>query len=314
MPSVRLVWQLPVAILSYLFFKATRFCLRRLVKLHYRFHARRAQQWQVFSEEFLSRPLVLPVIMVEGPRWNTHALIAQTGPFRVGREIRIHLPLANRPAKSWTIVVYRFPGQRTVAAVGSPDVSSDEPWLTIPLTPGRYILVLRYYQWSDDVRLPEVWVDGSQAVDAAPIPPDANEFYCRLAARRSLFYRLLHDYVYVMLRYKDRLPRRWVEKEFLPVGNPETQFLYGALPRGKRLRIEVPPWVHANCDVYLTLYDRASFPVVWNEVAELEYETPRVVQDSMFLLRILSRTATDAVSVEQRVDAIRCTTSSGLND
>lgn len=282
----RLLWQLPMAIGSYLFFKATRFYLRRIVALHFRQHAHQARDWQIFSKEFFDRRLVLPVIMVEGPRWNTHAVIARTGPFDVQRSIRINFPTAARPAGAWTIVVYRFRDHRTVAAIGWADVSSTDAWLSFPLDRGRYSLVLRYYDWSNDVELPEVWVDDARSVGSVPVPPDANEFYRDLRTRENLLYRWLHYYVYVMLLYKDYLPRRLVEKEFLPVGNPETQFLYGALPRGKGLSISLQePLLAAR--VYLTLYDRASFPVWWSELDRAENEISPAIEDRMFLLRVL---------------------------
>ncbi len=301
MPVLRLAWQVPLAIGSYLFFKAARFCLRRMASLHYAVLSRQAKNWRIFSEEFLDEWLVLPVVMVEGPRWNTHALIARAGPLKVERTIAIHLPTAFRAANAWTMVVYRFPSHRTVASFASCDTYSEEQWSSLTLEPGRYALVLRYYGWSNNATLPEVRVDRAQAVASTPVPPDANDFYHRLAQRQSLFFRLLHYYVYVLLQYKDFLPRHFVEREFLPVGNPKTQFAYGIVPRGKRLTVMLDASLLAVCDVYLTLYDRASLPVQWNQLTEPEHATRPLGQDCMFLIRVHPKTSTKDAVLENGV-------------
>lgn len=298
MTAVRLAWQVPLAIGSYLFFKVTRFILRRLATLHFAVLRRDAKCWQIFSEEFLGRPLVLPAVMVEGPRWNTHALIVRAGPLKVERSIEIHLPTAFRSASSWTVVVYRFPGHRTVESIGSVDVSPDDEWCSLAVEPGRYALVLRYYDWNAAAALPEVRVDGRAALASIPVPADANEFYHRLRQRRNLFYRMLHYYVYVLLEHGDRLPHRLVEKEYLPVGNPQTRFAYGIVPRGRRLVVAADSTLLAAGDIYLTLYDRASFPVEWDRLVEPEHSTGPFDQDCMYLVRVIFQSPPESGALE----------------
>lgn len=68
----------------------------------------------------------------------------------------------------------------------------------IALPPGRCVLALRYYA-------------------AAEYRGEINAFYGTLARRGNGFYRLLNYYCYPMLRWRDKLPAAWVERQFLPV-------------------------------------------------------------------------------------------------
>jgi hypothetical protein len=51
----------------------------------------------------------------------------------------------------------------------------------------------------------------------------------------------MHQYVYPMLVLRRHLPAAFVHAEFLPVGNPETRYVYGACRAGHRLRVRPFP-------------------------------------------------------------------------
>jgi hypothetical protein len=114
-----------------------------------------------------------------------------------------------------------------------------------------------------------------------------NEFYSRLASRSGLFYRCLHYYVYILVKYAWLFPQRLVEREFLPVGNPDTQFYYGVVPARQTLHLELGAAALATHEVYLTVYDLASFPTSWCRIAEPACSTDASPKDRLYLVRIL---------------------------
>ena len=94
------------------------------------------------------------------------------------------------------------------------------------------MLGLRYYRWTEHVELPAIQGDGNDLVAAKVVPRDINNFYSDLINRRNLFYYALHFYVYTMLRFRRMLPSGFVERQYAPVGNPETKYLYGTVQAG----------------------------------------------------------------------------------
>ncbi len=278
--------ELPLAGLSFAFYRGARFVLRRVYNLYFVLFKARATRWRVTGASLLQNPLALPVIMTTGPRWNTPAITASVGPLAVRESLAIYVRLAQKSADAWTIVVYSFPDHRTVATLNPPAEPLPSDWQTIVLPPGRYTLILRYYHWHATVELPAVTVDGAASVPVCLVPADNNAFLRQLAGRCNLFYLGLHAYVYPMLRLRRWLPSGFVQREFLPVGNPETAFLYGALPRGRALECRFDDTLWAGHDVYLTCYNRCSFPVLWYHLTEQQHTTPPAPDDGFYLFRL----------------------------
>lgn len=251
--------KIALALLSFAFFRVTRGVLRAVQSLYFRAAKAEAARWRTLSAEALRRPLAMPIVMTTGPRWNPHAIIASAGPFRAHGRIEIDAAAAASSAGAWTVVVHEFPSYRTVAFRGSSAVGQGP----ISLPPGRYALALRYYRWSGQPVLPQVTVDGRAQIAARAIDAATNGFYATLAFRKSWFYTCLHYYILVMLEWRGRLPESFVKGEFLPVGNPETEFRFGLLGPGKAPPIDGLNGMPNSGDVYVTVYDRASFPVDW---------------------------------------------------
>src|SRR5437870_5454612 len=109
----------PLSFASFIFYRSMRFVMRRLIVLNSRLNHRRAHQWHVLSAETLAMPLALPALMTSGPRWNPHAILAGAGPFEVKQSVSVDLEPLMASAKSWTLVFYTFPAQRTVAHIGT---------------------------------------------------------------------------------------------------------------------------------------------------------------------------------------------------
>jgi hypothetical protein len=230
--------------------------------------------------------LALPVIMTEGPRWNTHALIGRIGPLIVQHSLEVQTSLADASAHAWSIVVYSFPNHQTVASLQRGDGPAGADGASLSLSKGRYCLILRYYEPLPAAKLPAVTVDGRPHVPSLSVPQNTNEFYRSLSSRRSLFYVILHYHAFVMLKYRRWLPRSLVERMYLPVGNPETHFRYGALAKSDGLRVSIAKDCLDAYDVYVTVYDLASFPLFWERLDGGRCEQTPFGQRCTFLIRL----------------------------
>ena len=82
-----------------------------------------------------------------------------------------------------------------------------------------------------------------------------------------------------------------MEGEYLPAGNPQTTFRYGSVRTGTRLAIDLDPRLWQTSDVYLTVYNRASFPVLSEQLTGPGHETAAVQADGTYLVRVHARTA-----------------------
>ena len=280
--KLSLLWEAPLAILSFLFYKLMKFVIGNLYTIYLFFNQEKSRQWRILSAETLDSAMSLPVLMTKGPRWNTHAIIGTLGPFSVNSYISLERELADMSAKSWFAVVYSFPDYQTIA-----NISSDSD-LSAPLSlkPGKYTLGLRYYNYSDKVVFPAVTADGVQIVNTQECPGDVNNFYHSLIKRESWFYRFLHYYIFTLLQWQKFLPKSLVRREYLPVGAPDTNFFYGALSEGEILQMEISPAVLRDYEIYITLYNRASFPLSWWQQKEEIYKTKAMPSNGFYLLRV----------------------------
>jgi len=253
-----------LGVFSFGFYHVNRFLLRALQWLNARATAKKTPEWRILNGELLQHPLALPIVMTTGPRWNPHALVASVGPLSVQRELRVDACAADSSAQVWTTVVNSFRGLRTVASLGVGSGRSDR----LELPPGRYTVILRYYEWAAAPRLPAIDVDGKEVVRAAAIPPSTNEFYKDLKQRDSRYYLWLHYYISVILRHEKRPPASFVRGQYLPVGNPETEFIYGPMKPGERLDLKPLEPLLNDSRVYVTIYNLASFPLFWCRVGK----------------------------------------------
>lgn len=272
-----LLWEIPLAALSLLFYRIMGGIFSRL----YRWSLSRKSEaelcWRVFGADTLENvPLALPVIMTTGPRWNTHAVIGTIGPFRVSQSLELDLHRIQQSAQSWVAVVYAFPSFETVQSLDShrfrQAVSEAEPWVTLDLPPGRYTLGVRYYDRAETITYPSVRLDGDRLLQPFLADPQTNDFYDQLKDYpHKGFYLALHYYSYILLKYRHHLSSAWVQREYLPVGAPDTQFFYGGLNRGQTLAVQLEPLALEQFDFYLTLYDWSSFPMGWQRITSPDY-------------------------------------------
>ncbi len=284
--KAELLWEIPLAFLSFIFFKVMKFVVGSL----YNFRLSRAKEqnleWRPLSTETLTTPITLPFWMTFGPRLNTHAIIATVGPFDVEKSLELSIKAANESAKSWTIVIYKFPDYQTVARIGSDNVNSASQWESIQLQRGKYLLGLRYYGWPEKVELPAVKTDGIEIIAAKNIPGDINNFYYDLRTRTNWFYLCLHYYIFVLLKFRKWLPQSFVGKEFLPVGDPALVYYYGAIKKGESLKVKLKAELFASYEVYLTVYDRSSFVSFFEQIETQNYLTEPLEHNGFYLFRV----------------------------
>lgn len=285
MKTIALLWRLPLAALSMIFYKTAGALFRSAMRRYNKKHPEAARRWRVLSGETLKMPIALPAVMTTGPRWNTHAIVATAGPLRVAQSLEIGPAQALQSAKSWSVVVCTFPEMKTVTHVGSASVDSQGNPPRLTLAPGNYWLALRYYHWTKNPELPSVRVDEADVVPVAPVSPLANDFYRELPSRANFVYRAMHYHMWVLLRNRGLVSSAFIERQYLPLGNPDTEFYFGCTNRKESIRINVRPEAFSGYDVFLTVYSLASLPVLSSQItAEQEIITPAIT--CTYLIRV----------------------------
>ena len=286
MQNVSLLWQIPLSVCSWLFFHVVKFILGRLYTYSQARAGGDALQWKTLSRESIAPPLALPIVATKGPRWNTHAVVITVGPVDVKSHLSFRVATASASASSWSIVLYGNPRWETVATIESFDVPGGKEWRELRLAPGKYSINTRYYGLSDPAFAPEVEADGAAAITRLRVPPGTNDFYRDLLARNTPLYAALHYYVFHMLRLRKWLAPAFVFREFLPVGDPGNVFRFGCIRAGQVLEVECHEILFENYDVYLTIYNRSSFPVAWCQLRELSFRGQPAPADGFYLFRV----------------------------
>lgn len=275
--------KVPLVCSSFIFFRVVRKLLLRLRNARDRGHE--SLRWRTLSEA-LDQPLALPYVMVTGPRWNPHALIASVGPFQLTQRLRIRVDTARRAAQMWTLVIYSTADSRTITAIDSSVVADSDVWYEHTIPPGRYTGILRYYEWSAMPMLPALEIDDQQRVPERAVSTHENDYLTRIRDKHGMFYAGLHYYMVEVLRLRYYLPEAFIRREYLPVGNPETAFYHGYLQRGQCVEITSSQGIPNGYRLYLTIYNRSSFPVFWSTVESLPYRTSPAENTGSYLLRL----------------------------
>ncbi len=279
----------PATLLSFCFYQLTRWVAQILAARHLRRKPEQAAGWQMFSKAFIEQPGALPFILTSGPRWNPHAVIATAGPLRIERRLEIEISTARAAAEAWFFVVYSYPDRRTIGTISCLQESeADWQLFTVP-APGQYSIVARFYNPGSSALCPKVRVDGKTTLVEASIPADANAFYSSLKSKTNCVYYCLAFHVYGLLRLQHWLPSSFVERIYLPVGNPETHFEYGAIERGEQLRLLISPRLLETHFIYVTIYSLDSLPLLWYEISEPEHMSAPCPSRGFYLVRLQPR-------------------------
>ncbi len=304
MNKIALIWQIPLALLSFLFYKVMKFIIGNLFTIYLSIDKQKASQWRILSQKVIESPLSLPVLMTKGPRWNTHAIIGTLGPFSVKESIAFDLESARSSARSWIVVVYSFPSYATITSVASHQTNLEAQWHDIKLKSGKYSLGVRYYQRYDSLTFPRIKIDNNIFVEPEAVVSNINDFYYDLIKRKNWFYSSLHYYIYLILKWRKWLPESFVRSEFLPVGAPATRFVYNYLDKGQILKLDFATYLIENYDIYFTLYDRSSLPLSWCQIDREHYHLPASEDYSFYLLRIRSKPEVVETQIEINIKSI----------
>jgi len=286
MKSIFWLLEIPLALLSFIFYKIMKFLIGIVFTVYLAINQEKASQWRFFSQKMITAPLILPVLMTKGPRWNTHAVIGTLGPFSVEKEFALDLQSANNSAGSWIAVVYSFPGYKTITSLESNKIETQEKWYSVSLKPGKYTLGIRYYNRAEKIQLPAIKVDGEPFVDPQIMPSNVNNFYQELINSKNWFYSSLHYYIFTILKLRNILPESFIRGEYLPVGAPDTFFAYNYLLKQQQLQLNIDQKIVDSCNIYFTLYDRSSLPLSWEQIRIGEYNLEAPQGNSYYLLRI----------------------------
>ncbi|BAY67066.1 hypothetical protein NIES22_72100 (plasmid) [Calothrix brevissima NIES-22] len=287
--NIELLWEIPLAFLSLIFFKTVRLLIRTLANINVHLNKKTDLKWLIYSDKVLINPLILASILVTGPRWNPHAVAAGAGPFDVKESLAIDVKSCLDSAESWTIGIYSFPNAKAITHIAFHSSNFREQWYQLKLNPGKYTLGIRYYRWAAMVDLPAINVDGNQIINTQSINnDDINDYLKNLAERDNIFYRCLNYYIFTLLICQKWVPQKWVQKEYLPVGDTNNEFFYGVIYQGYSLNFQINPLLLNNYDIYLTIYNRSSFPVIWYQIKEAKHTTSIVEKDGFYLIRLRS--------------------------
>ncbi|NER47832.1 MAG: hypothetical protein F6J92_14285 [Symploca sp. SIO1A3] len=297
--ALKLWWEIPLALLSLIFAKTLKGIIPILSQIQKNTKAnqkisdptkKEVYKWRFGSEEVLKQPLVLPYILTTAPRWNTHAIVASTEPVPVKESLKIDISSCVASAQSWSIGIYSFPEGKPIKYIASHEPKFQEQWQELKLEQGKYNLGLRYYNWYQEVSLPAVSVDNNQVINTESVNSSHINSYFnylpKLTARDNIFYRFLNYYIFTILVCQKWLPKEWVRKEFLPVGDPNNEFVYGVIYKGYSLNLTLNPLLLTNYDVYLTIYNRSSLPINFCQINTEKYTTSVIETDGFYLVRL----------------------------
>lgn len=251
-----------------------------------RFSKKEVRSWGSGTQKMLNNPSGLLLPCVIGPRWNCHAMFANLGPFKVQHSIKIDVShLAT--AESWTAVIYdnKF---RTIANSSESNIGNE-----IQVGPGYYSVILRYYSQETDVNTPAVYVDSELLAESTKIKDEKTQYTQLLNSikgRKTIFYFLLHYYVFYLLKNCNRFSKTLIRSEFLPAGNPETTFLYGYIAKGKVLKLNCESGLFENALVFISVYNEASFPQAWTQVDNIDFTLGGINESGAYLVRVVPKT------------------------
>lgn len=280
------LYEIPLGLGSLLMFKALRTSVITLGRLAYTSKPDAFKRWNILSGETLEKPQQLPRYMMTAPRWNPHAAVSAAGPVRVNKEVVLELNDDIDQVPYWYFGVWHFPSFESKGYVSSWN-KPDDKRITLSLPPGDYYIACRYYHPPKDVSYPSVLVDGNEIIATTDYSGNINSFYNNLAVRDNLFYRLTQFHVYVMLKYQKLFSKRLVNKHFLPVGNEDTDYIYGIVEKDDILCFSMDEaWLKRH-NVFCTVYNLSSLPVDIFEITSADFVSRKVPGRGFYLVRVM---------------------------
>lgn len=280
------IWNLGLGALSLVWSELIRRFLRWALNQRLKKKPELARSWRTISKEMIQQPGAMASLLTTAPRWNPHAVIATAGPIPARHEISIDREVCDVSAGEWTVVVCRFGDHRVVGTFHHSDHQAGQ---LLRVQPGEYQLFLRYYHRKVPAKFPSIFSDGQKICSASEVDPENQRFYPDLIQRDKWFYRTLNYYVFPALKYLSRWAPKWVDRRYLPLGNPETQFLYGYYEKNEELCLEIDREALNQNFIYITLYNRSSLPWSWEEITETKWKSMKTDFRGFYLVRVNAR-------------------------
>ncbi len=290
---VALIWRIPGFVLSFLFYRSTRFLILKGAQIMFskRLKKNEPLTWTAYSES-LEIPGALPYMMCTTSRWNPHAPLGSFGPFDVKSHIDVQIESAKKSARGWIITIFK--GDFEVVDILYPGNSPEQTaWKRIDLPPDQYRILVRYYGYIGDTVFPGVKLDGVQATNERNVGNEMQKsldfFAENVVDRRGLFYYCTQYYIFQWLRWKNILPPKLVRRIYLPVGDPQiTSYEYGIMKKGEHLQLNFDKSLLDVADVYVTYCNRCGFPAFWDEVHQAEFVSRASPCDVVYLVRVVN--------------------------
>jgi hypothetical protein len=274
------LFRLVLSVGSFISFRIARLVVRTLISLRNRVRLNKPVHWMGFSE-LVAKSWGVPFLVVTAPRWNCHATIALTDSFAVRSHLRVPSGCADNSAQGYSFVIYPESG----APFTLPPDSQGNSGMGMDLLSGRYRIGARYYGSCADPEFPEILADGVSVVPGRVISGERDRYREQLTSlqgRETFLCGCLHYYVFHFLSWRMG-GEAFLKREFLPVGNPETDFEYDAI-RKDQVREITCEGNEGERRTYVTLYNRQSFPVFWTEIQSFPYRL-KAGCDGFYLIR-----------------------------
>uniref|UniRef100_A0A7S4B1Z4 Uncharacterized protein n=1 Tax=Chrysotila carterae TaxID=13221 RepID=A0A7S4B1Z4_CHRCT len=272
-----LLLEVPLAVLSYLTYIAFKVPFVAFIdKQHNPASAQERQPlWlatqakSLVNNDFHSTLAILYNLCV-GPRWNTHTSVHWCFVKLDSGSADFELENIQMNGCSWQAIWYG-PSHETIASCTA---SADEgEWVKVHVQlnksshegiPIRIGLRMYLHGTTTNMSLPRVRVDGVELKPGRERVVFAKSenlaFNYLLREKQTLLHLALQWHVYTMLCCRLYLPASLVRTVYLPVGNPETQWLYGPIKAGYSLCFSLQGSVLTEHLVFCTVYSRASMP------------------------------------------------------
>lgn len=220
-------------------------------------------------------------------RWQLHARLSLLL-VKVDRVIKIDFSPICRYSDSYTVVVYKMSHE----VVGSAGSLSGEIEKEILVTPGWYILSLRYYSDQKELFLPRVVIDGTNEINGYHDKSQKQftqmtEFWMNHGANPIYF--VLNFHTFFWLKYEVEKMPEVVANDFLPVANPDTEWEYGYLEQGQCVCLKLDQELLDTFRVYVTFVNELSLPTYLEQVIYKEYTSAKNRDDGAFHVRFVRR-------------------------
>jgi len=300
---IALIWRVPGFLFSLLFYRVTRYFIKRSVggKIDMALKAGQEMDWVAYSE-VLKLPGAIRYLMCTTSRWNPHAPVGMFGPFEVKSHVDIRLESIIRSADAWIVTIYR--GDFEIVKILYPGNTDPAEWVRVNLPPNKYTVLVRYYEHKGDTYFASIKADDVILVEernAGNEYQKGHEFFANnVIDRKGVFYFFTQYYIYQLLRWQKVLPKKLVKRLYIPVGDPQiTSYRYGPLEEGTQLEIQFDKSLLQKARVYVTYCNRWGFPSYWESVNESGYKSRIANEDLVYLVRVVTYTAESGVDIEQ---------------